>query len=323
MALPLPGADLSRRIAWLPRPVWVGGLTITLVLIALALSVGVPAYQQQVAIREINRLGGKVRQVPFGPEWIRKLIGDEWMKRVDEVDRVDFASTQIADSDLACLKGLRGLRELELWGTPITGAGIVHLKDLPNLRSLGLGWRLDEGELAHLEKLTNIEELGLCGPQVTDASLSHLGRLTRLRSLTLSDRHITDAGIAHLKGLVNLQRLRLSGTGISDAGLVHLRAMGRLECLALDSNDISDVGVASLLSLSRLQHLYLGGTRITDAGLGLLKRLPRLEQLNISGAPVTKAGIADLKTAFPNLTGSITPQPREGQDDPTANDLQK
>ncbi|GAF95605.1 unnamed protein product [marine sediment metagenome] len=55
------------------------------------------------------------------------------------------------------LKGLTKLSGLELWGTQITDAGLVHLKDLTNLETLSLAYTqiTDEGVKKFQEVLPN------------------------------------------------------------------------------------------------------------------------------------------------------------------------
>lgn len=65
---------------------------------------------------------------------------------------------------------------VNLTGTLITDAGLVHLKEMPNL-----------------------QELNLDGTKVTDAGLVHLNGLTKLTYLYLDDTQITDAGAADLQ----------------------------------------------------------------------------------------------------------------------------
>src|SRR5262249_61895470 len=67
----------TRRSIRLPRPLWIGMGAIVLVLTTIALRVGVPIYRQQVAIREIERLGGWVVTEERGPNWLRRWFGDK------------------------------------------------------------------------------------------------------------------------------------------------------------------------------------------------------------------------------------------------------
>ena len=47
--------------------------------------------------------------------------------------------------------------------------------------------------------MTQLEQLGLRGTQVTDAGLAHLKSLTKLESLDLQDTQVTDASVAELQ----------------------------------------------------------------------------------------------------------------------------
>ena len=91
--------------------------------------------------------------------------------------------------------------EIVLYGTSVTDSGLVHLKGLTKLETLGLGF---------------------C-PKITDAGMVHLKGLTNLQSLDLRKTKITDAGLVHLKGLNKLQWLYLMGTKVTDAGVSDLK----------------------------------------------------------------------------------------------------
>jgi len=89
---------------------------------------------------------------------------------------------------------------VELGGTQVTDAGLVHLTGL-----------------------TKLEELHIPGTQITDAGLVHLKGLTNLKGLDLGGTQVTDAGLVHLKGLTNLKWLNLNGTQVTDAGVAELK----------------------------------------------------------------------------------------------------
>lgn len=78
----------------------------------------------------------------------------------------------------------------------VTDAGLVHLKNLPQLQLLAL-----------------------YGSHITDAGLVHLKDLPQLQTLSLDGTHITDVGLVHLQDLHQLKRLELSRTQVTDAGL--------------------------------------------------------------------------------------------------------
>ena len=60
--------------------------------------------------------------------------------------------------------------------------------------------------------------------KIADAGLAHLKRLTNLQNLDLMGTQITDAGLVHLKGMTNLQDLNLYGCpNITDSGVAELQ----------------------------------------------------------------------------------------------------
>lgn len=77
---------------------------------------------------------------------------------------------------------------------------VPHLKELPDLRELQLGFtKVTDKGLAHLKDLKHLKGLGLAGTAVTDKGLEQLKGLTELESLNLMATKVTDAGVADLK----------------------------------------------------------------------------------------------------------------------------
>jgi Leucine-rich repeat (LRR) protein len=243
------------------------------------------------------------------------------------------------DADLEHLKGLTGLRYLDLqgwWVAPadplfileaevsdarpriivgdgatgrivlpgmnVTDAGVRHLKELTGLRYLDLSDRkVTDAGLAELKGLTALRTLKLTGTEVTDAGLEHLKGLPALQRLDLSRTQVTGTGLVHLKGITALQRLDLGSTRVTDMGLEHLKGFKGLQWLRLSGTRVTDAGLEQLKGLTALQHLYLGGTQVTDAGLEHLKGLTALRQLKLAFTQVTDAGIEQIKKSLPDL----------------------
>lgn len=157
--------------------------------------------RQAAAIAEIERLGGRVVSSQSGPDWLRRLVGDEAMRAFDRATLVNLSETAVEDHDLMILRRLRGIERLNLRGTAIADSGLAHLASLERLRALDLG-----------------------ETRITDAGLVHLSGLSELEYLYLSGTRVTDAGLVHLKGLTHLRHLALDGTGVTPAGVATLRA---------------------------------------------------------------------------------------------------
>lgn len=85
-------------------------------------------------------------------------------------------NSQVTDTTLSQVAGLKHLRDLDLWAADVG----------------------DEG-MKHLAELTEIMRLQLSETHITDQGLRHLMKLTNLRQLFLYDTQVTSNGIQRLK----------------------------------------------------------------------------------------------------------------------------
>ena len=86
--------------------------------------------------------------------------------------------TKVSDAGLVHLKGLKQLYSLGLSNTRVTGAGLVRLKDLKELETLDLdGLKVSDADLAQLKDLPELNNLSLYQSQVNDAGLEQLRAL--------------------------------------------------------------------------------------------------------------------------------------------------
>lgn len=111
--------------------------------------------------------------------------------------RVDFSlqGKDVKDDDLAALKDMPNLVELNLGNTAITDAGLVHIRPL-----------------------TNLTRLQLHKTKITDAGLENLKGLEKLTSLNLYGTEVTDKGLEHLRGLKNVKKLYVWQTKVTPDG---------------------------------------------------------------------------------------------------------
>jgi hypothetical protein len=148
--------------------------------------------------------------------------------------RLDLSNCNWLDDDgLEYLQILQNLIWLNLKGTKITHAGLLHLNELTRISHLILrDTNISNTDLNALEGLHRLKYLDISETQIDDAGLVPLCRFTHLRSLWIEDcKKITDAGMAHLSCMTSLRRLRLNNTNITDEGLKHLENLERLEHL--------------------------------------------------------------------------------------------
>jgi hypothetical protein len=148
-----------------------------------------PTEAQKAAIALIKKSGGQVMELAQNDS------------RLDVA--FHLADGKITDEQLAPLKELTQLAQLNVRGREITNAGLVYLKDLKGLIRLHLEKTkiTDEG-LEQLKGLENLEYLNLYGTEVTDAGLKHLEGLKKLKRIYLWQTKVTDAGVAALKAAI-------------------------------------------------------------------------------------------------------------------------
>jgi hypothetical protein len=192
----------------------------------------------------IRRLGGRVvidERDPARPVVKAELRGSgagdgdlAALRGLDAVREIDLGSTRVTDQGLAALHGLAGLRRVYLDGTAVTDAGAAALrKAVPGVEVMRwtdaeqrllaalerLGGRYDRDPIAMPGQVFSID---LAGTRADDEALALLRVAERLESLRLTRTAVTDKGLAHLHGLTKLRRVYL-GKGVTDAGADALR----------------------------------------------------------------------------------------------------
>ena len=171
------------------------------IVVEVALQIGMPIYRQQVAIREIDRLGGIVHTTRGGPQWLRSLTGDDWMRPFDRAWRVIVIMPEDdADAILSHAAKLGQLEVVRLDFTQVTDRGLSQIKDLRELKILDLNYtKTTDAGLVNLKGMSDLAEVFLNGTQVTDAGLRELTGLIKLKRIWLKKTKVTDAGVAEMK----------------------------------------------------------------------------------------------------------------------------
>jgi hypothetical protein len=183
-------------------------------------------HRQRVAVEAIKKMGGclfydyevaaflddippkdpsiRPAAIPPGPEWLRKVVGDDFLAKVVKVDRVP---AEFSDDAMVHFATLVTLRQLDLNFTDVTDAGLGYLEGLRDLQALDLGHtQVTDAGLVHFKQLDKLRWLNLTKTDVTDSGLIHLRQLAQLRDLYLLDTQVTNAGCLELqKWLPNLE----------------------------------------------------------------------------------------------------------------------
>jgi Leucine-rich repeat (LRR) protein len=252
-----------------------------------------------------------------------------WLLAAGGPPEVDFTSRWISDTDLAPLAQRPDLVKINLAHTKITDVGLEHLKGLRHVRELNLYYAeyiTDDG-IAHLAGWKELEVLNLRGTRVTSKVLPHLARLTSLRSLDIAFTEVDDEGFELLASLEKLERLAIGGNRLTGSSLPFLKLLPNLRELdaggiqRVDSGlwglPLSEENLARLGALTSLRRLNLSGATLNDRGadrpghpeaeravlhdIKPLAKLTNLEYLDLSRQPVTAEALAALQ-ALPRLT---------------------
>ena len=244
------------------------------------------ANRQRRAIAGFEELGLAIhydlRRTPSGfssspkPNWIHSLTGHDDFQTVLGLSGTPN-NERFTNEHLAyAATSLHDVRDLSLFNSDITDAGLVHVAKLRQLQGLMLSdAKITDAGLKHLAGLRNLENLFLRGSDITGAGLVHLKRSTKLRMLYVQKTAVNDDGLAHVAQFKNLRILRLTNTKVTDNGLVHLVSLRDLAILDLSRTDVTDAGLIHLEKLSNLRNLALVETGVTAQGVAdLRQKLP-------------------------------------------------
>jgi sugar lactone lactonase YvrE len=103
-------------------------------------------------LAEVKRLGGKATSEVVAPDWLRMLAGDSALSTFSRIVELDLnertdghkeptpkpLTDRVTDDWLKRLAGQDQLRNLQLSGTAVTSAGLIHLRNLKNLERLNI-----------------------------------------------------------------------------------------------------------------------------------------------------------------------------------------
>jgi len=231
--------------------------------------------------------------------WAGKPFGDAHLahlKNSKSLRGLRIQGAEITNAGLAHVSGMTQLEYLDLWHTPVTDAGMVHLTPLRKLKRLNIRVPCPDPHhppftakgMAQLAEMQSLEHLDLPNFAMTDECLAHVCKLENLEYLWIgcsTNSPITDAGLKHLAKLGRLERLFVGGTGITDEGMPHIAALSHLKGLLLASAPgVTNDGLAKLGALKSLQTLSLPSkSEVTLSGLNHLNALADLRYLKASG----------------------------------------
>lgn len=232
-----------------------------------------------------------------------------YLEKLPSLRYLILSGKNFGDDGLAYITNLKSLRRLKLWGAElkITDSGLAHLSKLTGLEELNFIWinRITDRGIMHLKPLRSLKKVDFQLSPITDKGLAHLTDLNSLESL--EGVSLTDEGMAYLEQFGKLKCLNIRASRerpFTDNGLKHLAGLRYLEDLSISSKAITDAGLSHIARLNNLKKLHLDAVLITDEGLTKLTVLKSLDDLLLDTSKVTASGLAQLN-ALPNLTNLL------------------
>ena len=305
-------------------------------------------------LAEIKRLGGKATLEVTAPDWLRSIVGDEGLASFGRIVEIELnertdghkeptpkrLTDRVHDDWLKLISDQTDLRRLELSGTAVTSAGLVHLKNLTNMERLNVcltavsddGWehlagmtkmrrmticasKITGSGFAHLQGMKQLESINLHSAPASDAGLEAIGKLTTLRRLEIVHTNVTDAGLKHVAGLVNLRQLHIHGPTTTETALPFIGQLKELYQLDVYDRAGSNQTLEQIAKLPKLRFLMLPNGVFDDNGVKHLAKMTTLEELSLQSGKMTDAsidhiaGLTNLRKL--HLGGAITPAGRE------------
>ena len=170
------------------------------------------------------------------------------------------AARTLSDDALAAIGGLAGVVALD-----------VHMSAFGSLRYTARG-------VAHLRRMTSLEELNFHGALATDDVLAAVAGIPRLRWLHCQDPVAGDDGFAALAQCQTLESVAARVCRrMTDRGFTALARLPRLRSLGLGGPRIADAAMAALADAPAL--VDLGPIMFGDDAFEHIARIPHLERL--------------------------------------------
>ncbi len=308
----------------------------------------------RILLAEVKRLNGKVTLEVTAPDWLRSIVGDDGLSSLSRVVELELnertdghkeptpkpLTDRVHDDWLKQIAGQTALRRLELSGTAVTSAGLIHLKNLTNMERLNLcltavsddgfeslagmtkmkrmticASKMTGSGFTHLRGMKQLESINLHSAPASDAGLEAIGKLTTLRRLEIVHTHVTDAGLKHLAGLVSLRQLHIHGPEATESALPFIGQLKELYQLDVYDRPASNQTLEQIAKLPKLRFLMLPNGVFNDDGVKHLAKMTALEELSLQSGKMTDASVehfAGLKGLRKlHLSGSVTPAGRE------------
>lgn len=223
----------------------------------------------------------------------------EWIEDLDQLTFLSLAGSRFPDAMLDPVSRLP-LTSLDLGKTDVTDSGIRHLAGMKSLERLVLTETgiTDEG-LSLLGDLPALQDLDVSGTSITGAGFHGLSRARMLSHLTADCENLNDQSLRYLSSFASLTILNLGKVG--EEGIGHLSNVRQLQQLRIDVGPINTNPLVPLQELPDLSNLTLAGS-LPPLALRDIARMEHLHHVSFIHADFDEAAVSALRQARPDLS---------------------
>ncbi len=210
---------------------------------------------------------GRIRQLVIAGEGAKGPLPRSLTKLTGLKQATAFGE-QVTDGRLVdfleIMATVPGMSSLCVQSSSVTNDGVEGIARLrPQLTELDLsGKQITDDVGSSVERLSQLERLGLLDCSVSNAIISSIVKLRRLRELRL-DIAISVASLQRLTAIPSLEHLRLHGT---DTQFVHLPEFKGVRSVCL-YGPATDRTLTALQGMDQLESVMIFGGKFTPEGL--------------------------------------------------------
>ncbi len=239
------------------------------------------------------------------PEAVAKLEGAGAVLKKDEnglVVEANCKPAQMTNELMPLLKGIPNVVKLDLENGQFDNDALAVLEHLPALKTINMRQcsKIDEGGLAHLKKVPQLERLLLLYTRTNNAGLAEVANLENLVVLDLRGTKIGDEGVNSLTKLDKLVDLKIRSTSVSGESMATIGKMTKLRYLALEDAGVGDEHIGELAPLKNLVSFNIMRTFVSDEGLAHFGD-QKFQDVRLRDTAVGGPGLEALKGSIPTL----------------------
>jgi sugar lactone lactonase YvrE len=260
-------------------------------------------------LNEIERLHGIATLEVRAPEWLRAIAGDEALELFGRIVEINLnertnghikaepkpISERTNNETLKLLAGQDALRQLELSGTAVTSAGLIHLRGLTAMQALNLCLtEVDDSGFEYLAGMVDMKRMTVCASKITGSGFKHLGSMKKIESINHHSSPASDEGLEAIAKLTTLKRLEKVHTNLTDNGLIHLSSLVNLRQFHVDGHDATENALPFIGQLKELYELDIYNRPASNQTLAEIGKLPKLRFLRFFNGHFDDVGVKHL-----------------------------